>query len=252
MILRIYNVALSAAEVAALYAEQSTPEVNADTEAPTSPLDLEASVLYTSIDLSWSPSTDNVAVTGYNVYVDGSKVATTEDLNYALNALTPLTEFELGVSAVDAAGNESSISTLKATSGEDETPDTTPPTAPGNLDGTVGANSVLLSWDASTDDRAVKGYVISVDGTVFDTLAPAATSVLVDGLDPETLYSFEIYAFDNAGNNSEISELTISTSKEIDAGEPGLVAYYPFEGNANDVTPYANNGAIGGNPVFEA
>jgi len=250
--IRIYNVALSAAEVAALYAEQSTPEVNADTEAPTSPLDLEASVLYTSIDLSWSPSTDNVAVTGYNVYVDGSKVATTEDLNYALNALTPLTEFELGVSAVDAAGNESSISTLKATSGEDETPDTTPPTAPGNLDGTVGANSVLLSWDASTDDRAVKGYVVSVDGTVFDTLAPAATSVLVDGLDPETLYSFEIYAFDNAGNNSEISELTISTSKEIDAGEPGLVAYYPFEGNANDVTPYANNGVIGGNPVFEA
>jgi Concanavalin A-like lectin/glucanases superfamily len=29
------------------------------------------------------------------------------------------------------------------------------------------------------------------------------------------------------------------------------VAWYPFDGNANDATPYQNHGAIGGNPVFE-
>jgi hypothetical protein len=83
-------------------------------------------------------------------------------------------------------------------------------------------------------------------------LAETATSVLVTGLDAETPYSFEVYAFDKAGNNSDISELTVSTDQEIDAGEPGLVAWYPFEGNANDATPYLNHGVIGGNPVFEA
>lgn len=248
---RIYNRALSDAEVAALYAEQSVETPESDTEAPTTPLDLTASVLYTNIDLSWSPSDDNVGVTAYNVYQDGAKIATTAEVTYKLTDLTPLTEYELGVSAVDAAGNESSVSTIQVTSGEDETPDTTPPSAPGNLSGIAGANSVLLTWEPSVDDRQVKGYEVSVDGFHFDSLPGNATSVLVNGLDPETLYSFEIYAFDNAGNNSDISELTLSTTKEIDAGEPGLVAYYPFEGNANDVTPYANHGVIGGDAVFE-
>ena len=30
-----------------------------------------------------------------------------------------------------------------------------------------------------------------------------------------------------------------------------MVAHYPFDGDANDATPYANHGVIGGNPVFE-
>ncbi len=38
----------------------------------------------------------------------------------------------------------------------------------------------------------------------------------------------------------------------MDTGEAGLVAHYPFDGNANDATPYNNHGVIGGNPVFEA
>jgi len=109
----------------------------------------------------------------------------------------------------------------------------------------------LLTWDASTDDRAVFGYVVTVDGVFFDSLSATATSVLVNGLDSETPYSFEIYAFDKAGNESGVSELTLTTDQEINTGESGLVAWYPFEGNANDATPYANHGAIGGNPVFE-
>jgi Concanavalin A-like lectin/glucanases superfamily/Secretion system C-terminal sorting domain len=37
---------------------------------------------------------------------------------------------------------------------------------------------------------------------------------------------------------------------EVNTGEAGLVASYPFDDNANDATPYANHGAIGGNPTF--
>ena len=248
---RIYNVALNDAEIAALYAEQSVEEPNTDNEAPSSPLDLTAAVQNLNVDLSWSPADDNVGVVSYNVFQDGDKVGTTDELTYSFSGLAPLTEFTFGVSAVDAAGNESTVTTLTATSGEDETPDVTAPTAPGNLSGITGANSVLLSWEPSIDDRVVKGYVVLVDGLYFDSIPGTSTSILVDGLDPETAYSFEIYAFDNAGNDSEVSELTLETTPEINAGEPGLVGYYPFEGNTNDVTPYANHGVIGGNPVFE-
>lgn len=248
---RIYNVALDDAQVAALYAEQSNEPPVTDTVSPASPLNLKAAVDHTTVDLSWSPSEDNVGVVSYNVYQNGNIVATTTAVNNQFNDLAPQTDYVFGVSAVDAAGNESGVSTLNVTTGEDETPDTTPPTAPGNLSGTAGAHSVLLSWEASVDDRGVKGYVVLVDGVVFDTLSGTAVSVLVNNLDAETPYSFEVYAFDNAGNNSAISELTLSTTKEVDTGEPGLVAYYPFEGNANDATPYANHGTIGGDATFE-
>ncbi len=249
--IEIFNVALTDAQIAALYAAQSQAPTSTDTEAPCAPLNLTATVTNTTVALAWLPAEDNVAVVAYNVYQNGTVVATTPALGLTLTSLAPLTDFVFGVSAVDAAGNESLITSLDVTSGEEATPDVTPPTAPGNLSGSTGAHSVLLTWDASTDDRAVFGYVVTVDGVFFDTLAPTATSVLINGLDSETPYSFEIYAFDKAGNNSGVSEVTLTTDQEINTGEAGLVAWYPFEGNANDATPYANHGAIGGNPVFE-
>ncbi|MFM8487325.1 MAG: chitinase, partial [Bacteroidota bacterium] len=90
-----------------------------------------------------------MGVTGYNVYQNGAKIATTGATSLALTGLPQLTTFSFGVSAVDAAGNESSVSYLSVTTGEEETPDVTPPTAPGNLTASVGANSALLSWEAS-------------------------------------------------------------------------------------------------------
>lgn len=247
----IYDRALNDAEIMTLYNEQNTPPVLADTEAPSAPLNLTAEVDHTTIHLMWLPASDNVGVAAYNVYQDSVKIATTSLTHFTVDGLNPLTWYNFGVSAVDTSGNESTITELNVRSGEDVTPDVTPPSAPGNLSGNAGAYSVLLTWEPSIDDREVKAYVISVDGTVFDTIPGTATSILVTGLDPETPYSFEVYAFDNAGNNSEVSELTLSTLKEVDTGEPGLVAWYPFDGDANDATPYKNNGTIGGNPQFD-
>jgi len=249
---RIYNRALTATEVMELYTLQATPPVETDTESPDQPLNLKVAIAFTDVTLSWSIPNDNVAVTGYNVYVNSELINSVSGLSTAIGGLTSLTEYEFGVSALDAAGNESQITTLKATTDQEETPDTTAPTAPGNLKGNAGANSVLLSWAPSVDDRKLAGYVVTVDGIFFDSLGAAAVSILVDGLDNETAYTFEIYAFDISNNNSEIAELTLSTTKPLDTGEPGLVAHYPFNGNANDATPYNNHGVIGGNPVFEA
>jgi chitodextrinase len=248
---QIYNTALTAQQIADLYAEQSTPPAVTDTEAPSSPLNLNATVDFNNVGLSWLPSSDNEGVTGYNVWVDGVKVLTTVNTNAYFPLLEPLTEFEFSVSAVDAAGNESLPSSLLVTTGQDETPDTEAPTVPGNLAASTGSSSVLLTWDASIDNVMVGGYVVFVDGIYFDSLAANVTSVLIGGLDAETAYTFEVYAYDISGNNSAWADLTVSTDEEIDAGEPGLVAWYPLDGNADDATPYVNHGVIGGDPVFE-
>nr|HPN70356.1 T9SS type A sorting domain-containing protein [Saprospiraceae bacterium] len=85
----------------------------------------------------------------------------------------------------------------------------------------------------------------------LDSLDATTNTKLIADLQSLTLYSFEVYAFDLAGNNSGLSEITLSTTAPLVTAEPGLVAHYPFEGNANDATPYNNHGVIGGNPVFE-
>lgn len=248
---QIYNKALTASEVADLYKMQSIATAATDTIRPTAPLDLSAAVSFTTINLAWALSTDNVAVTGYNVYLDGKLTKTVSGLSTTLTDLKALTSYVLGVSAIDAAGNESLISTIKATSGQDPSPDTTPPTMPGNLKGNVGSNSVLLTWEPSVDDRKLAGYVILVDGLFSDSLSDIATSKFIGDLKTETSYTFEVYAFDLSGNKSSIAEITVKTTKPLDTGEAGLVAHYPFDGNANDATPYNNHGVIGGNPIFE-
>jgi len=248
---QVYNVALDAAEVAALYADQSQAPIGGDETAPESPLNLTATVDFNNVTLDWLPSTDNVAVTAYNVYLDGALVATTPNTTSYFPDLTPLTDYVFAVTAVDDAGNESLPTSLQVTTGPDETPDVTAPSVPDNLQGSPSFNSILFTWDPSTDDTQVAGYITWVDGVYYDSLAANVTSILVTGLDPQTAYSFEVAAFDLAGNESDKAELTIETTEPLDTGEPGLVAHYKFDGNADDATPYQNHGAIGGDPVFE-
>ena len=62
-----------------------------------------------SVQLRWDPSTDNVAVTGYNVWMNAEYYGTTSDTFFIFNNLTP-GGYLLAVSAFDAAGNESALS----------------------------------------------------------------------------------------------------------------------------------------------
>ena len=82
----------------------------ADKEAPTVPADVKASEsAHTGAKLTWTASKDNVEVAGYNVYLNDEKV--NEELitgtEYDLADLTANTEYNVTVTAVDAAGNES-------------------------------------------------------------------------------------------------------------------------------------------------
>ncbi|MFZ1678173.1 MAG: LamG-like jellyroll fold domain-containing protein, partial [Saprospiraceae bacterium] len=223
-----------------------------DVTAPEAPAGLEGTVSFTNVSLTWQPSVDGESgISGYNVYQDGAIIRTVEETNTTITDLAPLTSYEFGVSAVDSAGNESAESFLTLTTGLSEAPDTTKPSTPANLVISAGANSVVFSWDASTDEGGLGGYVVSLDGVYVDSLDASTISIFIGGLDPLTLYTFEVYAYDLSGNNSEIADITASTTAPIVTAEPGLVAHYKFEGDANDATPYNNHGTIGGNPQFE-
>lgn len=79
---------------------------NSDTSSPSAPTALVSSaVSSTGFTLSWTPSSDNVGVTGYDVLLDSTVVASTGGTTASLSGLTPDTLYSATVIAKDAAGN---------------------------------------------------------------------------------------------------------------------------------------------------
>jgi hypothetical protein len=87
---------------------QSQTVVVADTIAPTTPASLTVSgTTSNSTNLSWTPSTDNIAVTGYDVYKGATLQGTTSGTTYSVTGLTAATAYTFTVKAKDTAGNVS-------------------------------------------------------------------------------------------------------------------------------------------------
>jgi hypothetical protein len=122
-----------------------------DTTPPSIPGTLRTTtVLPTSITIAWNASTDNVAVTGYQVRRAGALITTTSSLSYTDNGLTPSTAYAYTVTAVDAAGNASAAATLSATTLALKTGDI-------NLDNAVDLTdlSLLISSYGSASDTCI-------------------------------------------------------------------------------------------------
>jgi chitin-binding protein len=83
-----------------------------DTAAPSRPLNvLVTAVSSSTVTLTWNPSSDNVGVTGYKVYVDGASPTSVGNVtSYQVTGLTLLTTYDFNITAFDAAGNESQFS----------------------------------------------------------------------------------------------------------------------------------------------
>jgi len=85
-------------------------------------------------------------------------------------------------------------------------PDTTPPSAPGNLTATSGGpTDIDLNWTASTDNVGVAGYRIYRDGGGTPIATVTDTTYSDAGLGPNTTHSYSVVAFDAAGNTSGAS-----------------------------------------------
>ncbi|NBD23204.1 fibronectin type III domain-containing protein [Paenibacillus glycinis] len=198
-----------------------------DTQAPTAPTGLTSpSKTSSSVNLSWTASTDNVGVTGYNVY-NGSTLAgsTTGATTITIGSLAASTAYTFTVKAKDAAGNVSSASSaLNVTTNAGS--DTQAPTAPTGLTSpSKTSSSVSLSWTASTDNVGVTGYDV-YNGSALAGSTTGATTFTVNGLAASTAYTFTVKAKDAAGNvSSASSALNVTTNA---AGTPtnGLLGQY--------------------------
>ncbi len=82
-----------------------------DTQAPTAPASLATSnVAQTTLTLSWNASTDNVGVTGYDVFQGNTNLGTVTGTSANITGLSPSTAYSFKVRAHDAAGNNSGYS----------------------------------------------------------------------------------------------------------------------------------------------
>ncbi len=178
-----------------------------DTTAPTAATITASGTTSTTTNLSWSGATDNVAVTGYDVYKDAVLLASTTSTTYAVTGLVASTAYSFTVKAKDAAGNVSVASNAVAVT--TLTPDTTAPTAPTVTASGTTATSTNLSWTGATDNVAVTGYDVYQGATLKASVT--TTSYAVTGLTASTAYTFSVKGKDAAGNVSVASN-TVSVT----------------------------------------
>ena len=189
----------------------STP----DKTPPSVPTGMTAAALTdTQMSLAWKPSTDNVGVTGYEIYrgttpTSISAIGVSPTNSYIDTTVAPAKTYYYQVDAYDAVNNHSAKSAVfNGTS----LPDTTPPTTPGNV--AVVAQTgpqAVITWTASTDDWAVANYQIyrgtasnnlTLIGSVLTTVPLTYTDTRITS---GKTYYYGVAAFDTTKNMSVMS-----------------------------------------------
>ncbi|HCN11874.1 MAG TPA: secretion protein, partial [Chryseobacterium sp.] len=180
-----------------------------DTVAPTAPSLSASGTTQTSTNLSWSGATDNVGITGYDVYQGAALLGSTSSTSYAVSGLSASTTYSFTVKAKDAAGNISAASNAVSVTTLAPVSDTTAPTAPTLAASGTTSSSTNLSWSGATDNVGVTGYDVYQGAALLG--ATTSTSYAVSGLSASTTYSFSVKAKDAAGNVSAASN-TVSVT----------------------------------------
>ncbi|WP_405576739.1 endonuclease [Winogradskyella sp. Asnod2-B02-A] len=193
-----------------------------DTQAPTNPINLTASnPTDNSIDLTWLPSTDNIAVIGYDIYIDSIYAFTTANTTTTINGLTPATNYCFTIKAKDAANNQSNFS--------DQVCNTTTNTGIGNTNclienfeniGVSSATYKTISWNGSDG-----GNWIATDARNDQTLNTKAITIRNGALTLPTTFG-------------GIGSLTITT-KLILSGTSGTFNL-KVNGNMVGTIPYSD------------
>lgn len=175
-----------------------------DSTPPSTPTGLTAgTVTSASVPLSWQASSDDIAVTAYRIYRNGTPIGTSGTTSYTDTAVSQQTTYTYTVSALDAASNESSQSaSVQAT-----TPafvDTVAPSVPGNVTATaVSGPQVQINWSASTDNVGVTGYQVWRDGAQLATTT--STNYTDTAVAAGESHVYSVRAADAANNVSAAS-----------------------------------------------
>ncbi|MBY8878761.1 discoidin domain-containing protein [Actinacidiphila acidipaludis] len=173
-----------------------------DTQAPTAPSGLAYSQPASGqVKLTWNAATDNVGVTGYDIYANGTLRTSVAGTVLTYTDSQPDTAtVTYYVKAKDAAGNQSPASNSVTRTGSSG--DTQAPTAPTGLAySQPGSGQIKLTWNAASDNVGVTGYEVFANGAQIGTTA-AATLTYTDNQPDSATVSYFVRAKDAAGNES--------------------------------------------------
>ncbi|HEY5758931.1 MAG TPA: fibronectin type III domain-containing protein, partial [Steroidobacter sp.] len=210
-----------------------------DASAPSSPSGLFATVISQSrIDLSWSASTDNIAVSGYRILrctgancSNYANIGTDTASPYSDTGVAGGTTYGYCVRAFDAAQNQSACATVSAT-----TPDVTAPSAPGTPTfNNITMTTAVANWTAATDDIGVTGYEYRLNANAWQPLGNQL-SVSLSGLAPVTTYTFQVRAFDAGNNRGSASSANFTTPDTAAPSAPGTPIFSNIVGTSATVT----------------
>ncbi|WP_207586755.1 fibronectin type III domain-containing protein [Halomontanus rarus] len=135
--------------------------------------------------------------------------------------------------------------------------DTTPPSAPSDLDVTDRSEtSVSIAWDASSDDETgVDRYAVFLEGDRIDRVAGGTTQVTISDLSPDTSYEVAVTAVDGAGNESDEGSITVAPAGTGGDEPPAVDGTTPQDttgdGLSNDMTGSGSTTTTDVNVFFE-
>ena len=211
---------------------------------PSVPLTPTATPSSQAVALAWSlpASTGGSAITDYKIeYALSNSTAWTVFAHTAsttraanIVGLTNGTQYAFRISAVNAVGTGIATSSIFATPVAPATL-----SAPLNLTGTVGRQSVTLTWQlpTSTGGAAITDYIIessvnagSTWSTISDGVSSALTSTFAD-LTANTAYTFRVKAVNTTGT-SPASNSVVLTPLPLDppTAPRALAVYASFNG----------------------
>ncbi len=188
-----YLIALDAADAAGNRSAQTSsffktsgcPSTN---KPPTTPTVVKVTnATDSSVALSWTASTDDVGVTGYGLYLSGSRTSETSGTSGEFTGLKCGTTYALGVDAKDAGGLRSTVATL-STATSPCTPTTPPPpSSTGSVTQTIANGSTIagiVNWravydqngDGSEDDPGKIEFLIDSKLVLSEQLIPFGDS----------------------------------------------------------------------------
>lgn len=178
---------------------------SADMQAPTSPSNLLVTgVTDTTASLSWTASTDNVGVIGYDVYQNGTLKTTVTTTNVTIPGLSAATTYTYTVKAKDAAGNTSvSSNSVDAT--------TTTPTATTQTFNPV-ADAYVFGGSTKTNYGSATNLQVKYNGTASYTRKSFVKFDLTGkGISSVTNAKVRLYASSVSGaGNITVSQTTDS------------------------------------------
>ncbi|ASW74705.1 endonuclease I [Chryseobacterium piperi] len=219
-----------------------------DTQAPTAPTDLTTNnPTASSISLNWTAATDDIGVTGYDIYMDNTLRTSVSGTTAVISGLSPSTTYNFYVIARDAGGNSSPQSniatgtTLEEQAGGScgtETFETIPTANANSYTNRTWTNN-SISWNATSarTDETINGKAITIrNGSL-------TSSTISGGIQSLTLTTQRKYSGSSGMLNVEVNGNIVGTIPYSTAITTTTIDNINVSGNAviKIINPSATN-----------